>query len=186
MNGVCHKIGGLSAGIITTCSICPTISYSIIAVSILASEAGALIPDIDEPNSFVGKKVRFLSKGLKVVFGHRGIIHTPIFLGILLVGFYFLYSHIPISFQQYSILACINFAVGYISHLFLDMLTPAGIMVFYPFSKNRFRFMALKGDYRDLLVSIICLFILVSFIAIKYGFISVNVNAETLLNMLER
>lgn len=181
MNGICHKIGGTVSGVITTYLICPEITLPVIATSVVASQLGSLIPDIDEPNSILGKKVKLLSKGLKTIFGHRGIIHTPIFLVLLsFIIFYFGRKYVPPDYESYFYLAFINFNVGYVSHLFLDMLTPAGIMLFYPFSKNKFKLMSLKGQYRDLSVSAILITILLIFLAVKYNVITINVNAETI------
>lgn len=91
MNGITHKIGGVSAGIITYSLISTEFSLPLMAICVSSSIIGSLIPDIDEPNSIVGKKVKLLSKGFKFVFGHRGIIHTPFLLGVL-IGIYLVFQ----------------------------------------------------------------------------------------------
>ncbi len=40
---------------------------------------GALLPDIDEPNSSIGRKTIGLSNILNIIFGHRGITHSLLF-----------------------------------------------------------------------------------------------------------
>ena len=37
---------------------------------------GSLIPDIDEPNSLLGRKLKFLSYPINIFFGHRTITHN--------------------------------------------------------------------------------------------------------------
>lgn len=51
-------------------------------VGVLSSVVGALLPDIDIPQSRLGQKFKFLSKNLK----HRGITHTLLVPLILAVG----------------------------------------------------------------------------------------------------
>jgi inner membrane protein len=53
---------------------------------------------------------------------HRGIVHTPFFL---LVGIVLLYlvADKPTTFA---------FGAGFLSHLLLDVITPAGILLLYP------------------------------------------------------
>ena len=47
---------------------------------------GALLPDIDEPNSIMGRKFPIISETLNKVLGHRGAIHSifPV-LGLLVL-----------------------------------------------------------------------------------------------------
>ena len=51
------------------------------AVPLVASAAlGALLPDIDESNSLIGRKLKVLSYPIKWIFGHRGITHSLVAL----------------------------------------------------------------------------------------------------------
>ena len=169
MNGICHKIGGITASVITAYTIVPEITPTVLVTSVVAGTLGSLIPDIDEPNSTAGKKMKPISNGIKFLFGHRGILHTPFFLILVSVGLFFLLKKCP---DKYLILASqfsIFFIVGYLSHLVLDAMTPAGIMLLYPFSKNKMGFIGLKGKYRDIIVSAICILILILFLAFRYN-----------------
>lgn len=81
-----------------------------------------LFVDIDEADSTIGKRLQPFSIIINAIFGHRGIFHTlliplPVFL--------------TLHFFQYPEIANAIF-LGYSSHLFMDMLTPAGIYPFYP------------------------------------------------------
>lgn len=176
MNGVCHKIAGISTGVVLTHFLYEDVSVLPLALITFSSMLGSLVPDIDEPNSIVGRKVKHLSGTLKKVFGHRGIIHTPFFLLIIFFLLFQIKNSIPIGN-----LLLIGFVSGYISHLILDMLTPAGLMIFYPFSKKKYRLLSLKGEHRDLLVSLIIVFSIVMFLLFRYDIISIN---NDKLNML--
>lgn len=89
----------------------------------------SMLPDIDMPRSRIGRKHRIVSSLLNIVFGHRGFIHT---LFPALGLFALLYS-----FGSFSLGAAAF--LGYMSHLVLDMLTPGGIRLFYPFWGKEFR-----------------------------------------------
>lgn len=168
MNGICHKIGGITASVITAYTIVSEITPTVLVTSIVAGTLGSLVPDIDEPNSTLGRKVKLLSKGIKVIFGHRGILHTPFFLILVSVGLFFALKQCPEEYLVLATQASIFFIIGYLSHLVLDTLTPAGIMLLYPFSKNKMGIIGMKGKYRDILVSAICILILLLFLTFKY------------------
>ena len=43
---------------------------------------GSLLPDIDEPQSLLGRKLGFIAWPIKLVFGHRGFTHSLAALGL--------------------------------------------------------------------------------------------------------
>lgn len=105
---------------------------------------GSLLPDIDEPQSYIGKRTIFISNILKMVFGHRGATHYLIAPLSILIGSIFVYQYNTL--YGYFVAGV---AYGYLFHLFGDMLTISGIRrFFFPFGKNtsyglvpkRFRF----------------------------------------------
>lgn len=67
--------------------------------------------------------VIFTSMGTGFPFMHRGILHTPIILGIILIAIYFATRRPEI---------CAAFGAGFLSHLFIDTFNPTGIMWLYP------------------------------------------------------
>src|SRR4051812_27051315 len=88
------------------------------AGSLALAALGALLPDIDHPKSWVGRRLRPVSDGIAAVFGHRGITHSLLAVagcGLLLRGNWAL----PV-------------VLGYLSHLGGDLLTPAGLRLFWP------------------------------------------------------
>lgn len=97
--------------------------------SLAAAALGALLPDIDHPQSWAGRKVRFISIPLSLLVGHRGITHSALavvagatLLAIMGTG----WLAAPV-------------VVGYLSHLLADSLTPSGVPLLWP-NKRRFTF----------------------------------------------
>lgn len=81
---------------------------------------GAVLPDIDHPQSYIGKILFFISMPLKRYFGHRKTIHGFFLWGlIILIGF--LWS------------PCLLIGVGGLSHVFLDAFNVKGVQAFMPF-----------------------------------------------------
>lgn len=79
---------------------------------------GSLVPDIDSPNSTIGKVFPF-SWWLEARFGHRGFTHSLIlWFPLLFVGFLF-----PVAGWL---------VFGAITHCLLDCASIAGVRLFYP------------------------------------------------------
>jgi inner membrane protein len=85
--------------------------------------AGSLLPDIDHPKSWVGRRTRPISTAIASVFSHRGITHSAIAV-IALVA---LLRHAGYRGGGVSALV-----IGYLSHLAADMLTPQGLRLAWP------------------------------------------------------
>jgi inner membrane protein len=98
MLGPTHLIFGLAMGVVSGF---PLIPFAI----------GSVIPDIDTLLTF------------SFPFMHRGIVHTPLFLGIIAALVYFATRRKDVVFA---------FSLGFISHLFIDTINPTGIMWAYP------------------------------------------------------
>lgn len=97
-------------------------------VNAAGSIFGGLIPDIDIPRSFVGSRVKWLSKWIHKTFGHRTITHSVWFL----IGMMALFDLIDRNLA-------LAVATGVLSHIVLDILTPKarGVALFYPVSRRR-------------------------------------------------
>ncbi|MDA3967960.1 MULTISPECIES: metal-dependent hydrolase [Helicobacter] len=116
----------------------------------LAVAFGALLPDIDEPNSTLGRKTLGISNIIKTIFGHRGFTHSAfcvfflcamlIFLYVLLEVEVFLNSvssflgeyGVTLSSESVWIL-CFGLVCGYVLHIAGDMLTISGVPILLPF-----------------------------------------------------
>ena len=97
--------------------------------ALAAAALGALLPDIDHPQSWAGRKMKIVSVPLSLLVGHRGVTHSAL---AVLAGL--------------AVLAVIGMGgllapvvVGYLSHLFADSLTPSGVPLLWP-SRRRFSF----------------------------------------------
>ena len=100
---------------------------SMIPIVIIEAFTGSMLPDIDQPESTIGKIFFPFSWIIYKAFGHRRLIHDIMVwipLAILL-SFYF-----P---------ALVGISIGYLSHLFLDSFTidgtPCGVL-FYKKNKS--------------------------------------------------
>jgi len=118
MSGKTHIIGGIAIGAV--------LAQYVDAPSccVLVSGAAALLPDIDTPESKLGRRIpgSFI---INLVFGHRGAMHS------LLMAFitYLIFMSLA---PQYAIYVL----AGYLSHLFLDMFTGQGVSLFWPIQKK--------------------------------------------------
>jgi inner membrane protein len=91
---------------------------------------GSLLPDIDHPKSYLGRRLYPISVLIHKLFGHRGFTHSLLstsFIGI--IGAVYWASN-PLFFG--------GLLLGYLSHLLGDMFTPRGIPLFYP-KRKRYR-----------------------------------------------
>jgi inner membrane protein len=88
---------------------------------------GSLLPDIDHPKSWVGRRTRPISTAIAATFSHRGITHSA----IAVIGLTTLLLHA--GYRRAGVSALI---VGYLSHLAADMLTPQGLRLAWPLRRT--------------------------------------------------
>ncbi len=101
----------------------------------------SIFPDIDTPYSRIGRRIRPLSNLFKVLFKHRGFLHTVFFLAA--IDFLLLYF-------EYGFFA-FAFSVGFLSHLVMDSLTKQGVKPFYPFPFRVKGFLKTGGFFENIL-----------------------------------
>jgi len=92
-------------------------------VSLGLAVFGALLPDIDHPKSWIGKRVWPVSAVFARAFGHRGLSHSLLAIAACLA--LLLSPLLPVRFSA-------PLVVGYLSHLAADLLTPAGLRLAWP------------------------------------------------------
>lgn len=86
-----------------------------------AAVLGGLLPDVDHPHSTINRAL-IVTRLFCLFISHRTITHTVWMLaGVVLLAF----AYLPEP-------AAIGLTIGYASHILLDILTPAGVRVFYP------------------------------------------------------
>ena len=101
---------------------------------------GSLLPDIDHPRTFFIQQLYLFkhSKRLGKFVMHRGILHS-ILATLIATAVVWV---IAVSYHLET-LAVMCFFLGFISHLAIDSLNPAGIRWLQPFSKAK-----IKGEIR--------------------------------------
>jgi inner membrane protein len=85
--------------------------------------AGALLPDIDHPHSWLGRRLPLVSRPLAALLGHRGVTHSL----LAVAGCAWL-----LAAQGVARGIVAPLAVGALSHLAADALTPAGLRLAWP------------------------------------------------------
>lgn len=88
---------------------------------------GSLLPDIDEPQSLIGRKLGFIAWPVKLVFGHRGFTHSLAALALALAGL-----AAAAGAGLLPAAGAAAFWVGYAGHLAGDGLTTSGVPLFWP------------------------------------------------------
>ncbi|PAF46182.1 hypothetical protein BKH46_08580 [Helicobacter sp. 12S02634-8] len=90
---------------------------------------GSILPDIDEPKSFIGRKLPGISHMINFGLGHRGFTHfllCPLLLAII--------GGILLDASRFFVYAV---CFGMLMHQLGDMLTKSGIpKYFYPFKAS--------------------------------------------------
>ena len=127
--GKTHLYTGLLAG----AGLALALDYPLLptALTAAASALGGVLPDLDHPKSKITQKFGVIGFFSSRLFRHRGVLHTPTFhiavslALLLLVG--------QSSYIQYIIYGLL---VGELSHLLLDALTPKGIPLLWPLTRQ--------------------------------------------------
>ena len=95
----------------------------------LGSIAGSLMPDIDSPDSYIGKRIPILPDLIYNIWGHRTITHS--LYVVLAIGIFTLmlpFLNIKMMYQGFFH----GFWFGYVFHILADCLNPSGVRLFYP------------------------------------------------------
>lgn len=129
-------------------------------ITLVGVSLGALAPDLDEPKSYIGRRIPIIPNLIKFIFGHRGITHS-----LLIVASAFLLDLITKSRFLFS------FTLGYFFHLLGDSFSVNGIKWLQPFSQKSFKvpisFIKYKtGSTKETLIVILSIIIL--FLEFKY------------------
>ena len=101
------------------------------SIMLAGAIVGSLLPDIDHPQSWLGRRVAIVSIPLSMLIGHRGLTHSFLALFVALVGCWMFAGFIGLSGGVPIVFAAMVCA-GYISHLLADWFTPAGVPWLWP------------------------------------------------------
>lgn len=138
MMAVTHQTFGITFGLLTMIllqliGVHPGDSLEIIVFFLLVL-LGSLLPDLDTPNSKLGRKLLPISLLLSLFVKHRTATHSMLFVVIVGIGSSLLCSILGLS-QFYAF----GLVIGTISHIAGDWLTNRGVPLLYPFMKKRFK-----------------------------------------------
>lgn len=100
--------------------------------NVVALGIGALFPDIDHPNSFIGRRMPITSGGMRKLFGHRGIVHSLVgaIVFTAIIRFLLLSLNFPLEWGFW-------FLIGFLAHLIEDSFSKFGIAWLQPiYDKN--------------------------------------------------
>jgi inner membrane protein len=92
---------------------------------------GALLPDLDSQTSALGRLLPFVSRRLEARLGHLQEWHT--LAAYALVALLTAPLILLIDVQAWYLIS-----LGFLSHLVIDMLTPQGIMLFWPLTRTHY------------------------------------------------
>jgi inner membrane protein len=96
-------------------------------VALALTIGGALLPDIDHPKSWVGRRVRVISHPLAALIGHRGFTHS--ILAVIACG-------LLLRWRGLGHAVVDPLVAGYLSHLAADLLTPSGLQLAWPLRRR--------------------------------------------------
>ena len=131
MRGGTHALAGVTVALIVFVPAPPLVLLG----AVIAGGIGALLPDLDHPQSTISRRVWLAGASLRLVVSHRGALHSLIAMAAAML----LAAIAPDDYGQIALSA----AVGYCSHIFLDALTVSGVPLLWPYSR-RFRLLRLR------------------------------------------
>ena len=92
--------------------------------AIVCAIIGSVLPDVDSPNSYIGRVLPYASIPIERQWGHRTITHS--LLCLLALPFIIW----PLLIWQPSCYSAV--LLGYMSHIVADCATKSGVPLFYP------------------------------------------------------
>ena len=199
MLGKSHLLVGLTAGVVldsiahisgSSLTMSGSVSLSLVvnkAIFYFMVGFGALLPDIDNARSSMGRKLGWISKEIQHVAGHRTLFHSILGLvlgSLLAIGLERLVEYLlgqrgfvfPAQFIGASHLVFFAVLFGCVMHIAADALTEGGVPLLWPnhrrfgFPPNsRWRFRT--GDWPEYVI--VYLFMLLVGIGIYMAYIRV-------------
>ena len=94
---------------------------------VLAVAATSVLPDADNPKSWLGHQLGRVSQDLHRLFGHRSFLHSLLALILFTMAL-----GLPLWWVTGQPALALATSVGYGSHLFADMMTLGGVQLFWP------------------------------------------------------
>ena len=129
MMGRSHTLIGLA-----TVTALAAANFWPLSPAVLAATAiGSLAPDIDHPQSTLGRPLFFVSYPMNATIGHRTGTHSFLVLA---------FCTLAVLIAEAAGYANIGygFLVGYVAHIAADLLTIEGCALLYPWDRARYAF----------------------------------------------
>lgn len=101
--------------------------------NVLALSIGALLPDIDEPHSYIGRRTRGISDLIHLIFKHRGITHSIFFVGLIN------FSLIALGTKFGFATEATYLTLGSFLHILEDSFSKSGVKWLLPLSDKSFQ-----------------------------------------------
>jgi inner membrane protein len=131
MRGSTHTFAGVALAVIMFAPAPPLVLVG----AAIAGGIGALLPDLDHPQSTISRRVWLAGASLRLVVSHRGALHSLLAMAAALL----LAATVQGDWSQIALSA----AVGYCSHIFLDALTVSGVPLLWP-KKQKYRLLRIR------------------------------------------
>lgn len=137
MTATTHQMCGLAFGLAVS-FLWPKPNFDIVDVAIFFSLVifGSLLPDLDHPESRLGRRIPILSYPLYWIFGHRTWTHSLFFVFLATIVGWGIGS-----FLGWTTLLKFALAIGVLSHVLGDYFFDGGVPLFHPLSKKKYRFL---------------------------------------------
>ncbi len=142
MMATTHALGGATAALLVAGALPAGAAPAWLAAG--AGALGGLLPDVDHPGSFLGKRVPLVSDAVHALFGHRGATHGLLAAAAFSLASWWAAARLLAALPPgvaggaapWGVALC--FLAGYLSHLLLDMLNPQPVPLLWPLPR-RFR-----------------------------------------------
>ena len=112
-------------------------------VALALAAAGALLPDIDHPRSWVGRRLPIVSRPLARMVSHRGFTHSLLAVALCIL---------LLRARGWHRGAASPLVVGYLSHLAADLVTPAGLRLAWPLAARQALPLCRTGGFAEPLI----------------------------------
>ncbi|MFQ5474383.1 MAG: metal-dependent hydrolase [Candidatus Nanoarchaeia archaeon] len=127
-----HLAFGLLAALLSNYVLTPERALLFFALVLL----GSLLPDVDHPDSFLGKRTKIFA----LLFEHRGFLHSIYAVALAVIFGFIMFGNNSLAWAL---------AIGYFSHLVSDAFSKEGIMFFQPWWRFRIHGWIRTGSFLE-------------------------------------
>lgn len=145
---------------------------------VLGISFGSLLPDIDEPKSFIGRRSFGIAQVFKRNFGHRGLTHSLV--AWVIISIFLLIYPTPLT---------LGISIGYLFHILGDLFSTSSVPIFAPIDNRRPKspFVYKVGNRSENFILYIFTFVLVYFVFIggELHYCLIESTAELVMNIFQ-